>query len=164
MELGKVLERRPSSPRASPGCWLGWRSCRRQVSDPGDHQSRPEQVHLPPPGGDHPAEGTPELPSSLPLRVGGRARVFSLSNPHLPPLCSQGPLLKAANKNHRAPQSSIAFNASHRGTTRAYLRRTLLYPRYPLDGPPRSKKLSLKTRQQLPLPGPTFHILTLRFF
>lgn len=41
---------------------------------------------------------------------------------------------------------------------------TFLYPHYPLDGPPWSKTLRLETRRQLPLPGPTSHILPLRFF
>lgn len=40
---------------------------------------------------------------------------------------------------------------------------TFLYPHYPLDGPPWSKTLRLETRRQLPLPGPTSHILPLRF-
>lgn len=67
------------------------------------------------------------------------------------------------SKDTGPPGFEIGFNASYRRkTTLEYLRQTLslatIHWTVPLGPPKKEKKskLSLETRQQLPLPGPTF--------
>lgn len=105
--------------------------------------------------GDPPGEGAPRAP----LPWGGRRTPFLALQSHLPaPGAPRASLLKSRKQK---PQDFeiIKFNHTEGKLIGIFRTNTFLYPHYPLDGPPWSKKLSLKTRQQLPLPGPTFHIL-----
>lgn len=105
------------------------------------------------------------LPPSL--RVGGgRTLVSGLSNtPSRAPGAPRGPSLcrTQGSKDHRAPKASLEFNAWHRGDYMG--RRRALFSSLTIrwTGLP-VQKLSLKTRRQLPLPGPAFHILPFPLF